>query len=157
VNGAVIGPDSDVGPYSHLRPGAELGARVHIGNFGEVKNAKLADGVKSGHFSYLGDATIGPETNIGAGTITANFDGVAKHRTEIGAAAFIGSDAILRAPVRIGDRAIIGAGSVVTKDVPAESVAVGVPARVIRTNAAPALSESSTPWDRAGHDPTEEE
>lgn len=135
---ATIGAGSDVGPYSHLRPGTELGSGVHIGNFGELKNAKLADGVKSGHFSYLGDTTIGAETNIGAGTVTANFDGMAKHRTEIGAAAFIGSDAILRAPVRIGDRAVIGAGSVVTKDVPADAVAVGVPARVIRTKSPPA-------------------
>lgn len=141
---AIIGAGSDVGPYSHLRPGTELGSGVHIGNFGELKNAKLADGVKSGHFSYLGDTTIGPETNIGAGTVTANFDGAAKHQTDIGAAAFIGSDAILRAPIRIGDRAVIGAGSVVTRDVPADAVAVGVPARVIRTNTPPAPAADSS-------------
>jgi bifunctional UDP-N-acetylglucosamine pyrophosphorylase/glucosamine-1-phosphate N-acetyltransferase len=141
---SVIGDGSDVGPYSHLRPGTELGSGVHIGNFGELKNAKLADGVKSGHFSYLGDTTIGPETNIGAGTITANFDGAAKHQTTIGAAAFIGSDAILRAPVRIGDRAVIGAGSVVTKDVPADAVAVGVPARLVRTKTAPAPADGDS-------------
>jgi bifunctional UDP-N-acetylglucosamine pyrophosphorylase/glucosamine-1-phosphate N-acetyltransferase len=155
VTGAVIGAGSDVGPYAHLRPGTELGTGVHIGNFGELKNAKLADGVKSGHFSYLGDTTIGPETNIGAGTITANFDGVAKHRTAIGAAAFIGSDAILRAPVRIGDRAIVGAGSVVTRDVPADSVAVGVPARVIRSTAA-SRPDRDGAGGRAKDDPTEE-
>lgn len=153
ISGAEIGPGSDIGPYSHLRAGARLGAGVHIGNFGEIKNSSLADGVKSGHFSYLGDTTVGPETNIGAGTITANFDGVAKHRTEIGAAAFIGSDAILRAPVRIGDRATVGAGSVVTRDVPADAVAVGVPARIIRTNhpSPPDAAHSGT------EDPIEEE
>lgn len=134
---AIIGSGSDVGPYAHLRSGTELGTGVHIGNFAELKNAKLAAGVKSGHFSYLGDTRIGPGTNIGAGTVTANFDGVAKHQTDIGAGAFIGSDAILRAPVRIGDRAVIGAGSVVTKDVPADAVAVGVPARIVRTATSP--------------------
>lgn len=153
VTDASIGPGSDVGPYSHLRAGANLGAGVHIGNFGEIKNSTLADDVKSGHFSYLGDTTVGARTNIGAGTITANFDGVAKHRTDIGSDAFIGSDAVLRAPVRIGDRATVGAGSVVTRDIPADAVAVGVPARVIRTK------HPSPPPDGADpgkHDPIEE-
>jgi bifunctional UDP-N-acetylglucosamine pyrophosphorylase/glucosamine-1-phosphate N-acetyltransferase len=129
---AIVGAGSDVGPYSHLRAGATLGERVHIGNFGEIKNSRIGDDAKSGHFSYLGDAEIGPGANIGAGTITANYDGERKHPTVIGARAFIGSDTILRAPVTIGDDARTGAGSVVTKDVPAGATAVGVPARVMR-------------------------
>ncbi len=156
VTGAIIGAGSDVGPYSHLRPGTELGTGVHIGNFAELKNARLADGVKSGHFSYLGDTTIGAETNIGAGTVTANFDGIAKHQTTIGAGAFIGSDAILRAPLRIGDRAIVGAGSVVTKDVPDDAVAVGVPARIVRT-ARPAAHPGDHPAATSDRTHSEEE
>ena len=128
---------SDVGPYAHLRGGTEIGPRVHIGNYAELKNARLAADVKVGHFSYLGDATVGANANIGAGTVTANFDGVHKHRTEIGANAFVGSDTILRAPVRVGDGATTGAGSVLTKDVPDGATAVGVPARVVRTRSAP--------------------
>jgi bifunctional UDP-N-acetylglucosamine pyrophosphorylase/glucosamine-1-phosphate N-acetyltransferase len=154
VTDARIGAGTDVGPYSHLRAGANLGAGVHIGNFGEIKNSTLADGVKSGHFGYLGDTTVGANTNIGAGTITANFDGVAKHRTDIGRDAFIGSDAVLRAPVRIGDRATVGAGSVVTRDIPADAVAVGVPARVIRTNRPSPPPHGADPGN---HDPIEEE
>ncbi|HEU5430163.1 MAG TPA: bifunctional UDP-N-acetylglucosamine diphosphorylase/glucosamine-1-phosphate N-acetyltransferase GlmU, partial [Thermomicrobiales bacterium] len=132
LDAAIVGAGSDVGPYSHLRPGATLGERVHVGNFTEIKNSRLGDGAKSGHFSYLGDAEIGPNANIGAGTITANYDGEHKHPTVIGARAFIGSDTILRAPVTIGDDARTGAGSVVTKDVPAGATAVGVPARIVR-------------------------
>jgi bifunctional UDP-N-acetylglucosamine pyrophosphorylase/glucosamine-1-phosphate N-acetyltransferase len=103
-----------------------------MGNFGEVKNSHLEAGVKMGHFSYIGDAHIGENTNIGAGTITCNFDGVHKNVTEIGADVFIGSDTMLVAPLKIGRGARTGAGSVVTKDVPEDSLAVGVPARVIR-------------------------
>ena len=131
VEDAVVGPGSDIGPYSHLRGGATLGTGVHLGNFVEVNRSRLGDGVKSGHFSYLGDAEIGPGANIGAGTVTANFDGVAKHPTTIGRGAFIGSDTILRAPVRVGDGARTGAGSVVTRDVPDGATAVGVPARLV--------------------------
>jgi bifunctional UDP-N-acetylglucosamine pyrophosphorylase/glucosamine-1-phosphate N-acetyltransferase len=132
VEDSRIADDSDVGPYAHLRGGCEIGPRVHIGNFAELKNARLAAGVKVGHFSYLGDAAVGAEANIGAGTVTANFDGERKHGTEIGAGAFIGSDTILRAPVRVGDRARTGAGSVVTKDVADGATVVGVPARMVR-------------------------
>jgi bifunctional UDP-N-acetylglucosamine pyrophosphorylase/glucosamine-1-phosphate N-acetyltransferase len=132
ITAATIAADSDVGPYAHLRGGSVIGPHVHIGNFAELKNANLASGVKVGHFSYIGDTAVGSETNIGAGTITANFDGVDKHRTEIGERAFIGSDTILRAPVRIGDDARTGAGSVVTRDVPDGATVAGVPARVIR-------------------------
>ncbi len=132
LDGAIVGPGSDVGPYSHLRPGATLGERVHIGNFAEIKNSRIGDDAKSGHFSYLGDAEVGAGANIGAGAITANYDGERKFSTTIGARAFIGSDTILRAPVSVGDDARTGAGSVVTKDVPAGATAVGVPARIIR-------------------------
>jgi bifunctional UDP-N-acetylglucosamine pyrophosphorylase/glucosamine-1-phosphate N-acetyltransferase len=103
-----------------------------MGNFGEIKNSYLGPGVKMGHFSYIGDATIGAETNIGAGTITCNFDGQKKHPTHIGEGAFIGSDTMLVAPVKLGEGSRTGAGSVVTKDVPPFSLAVGIPARIIR-------------------------
>jgi bifunctional UDP-N-acetylglucosamine pyrophosphorylase/glucosamine-1-phosphate N-acetyltransferase len=131
VEDSEIADDADVGPYSHVRAGSEIGPRAHVGNFAELKNAHLAPGVKVGHFSYIGDAAVGAETNIGAGTVTANFDGAQKHRTDIGARAFIGSDTILRAPISIGDDARTGAGSVVTKDVPAGATVVGVPARLV--------------------------
>jgi bifunctional UDP-N-acetylglucosamine pyrophosphorylase / glucosamine-1-phosphate N-acetyltransferase len=114
-----------------VRSASEIGPRSHVGNFAEIKNARLASRVKVGHFSYIGDAVIGDETNIGAGTVTANFDGTHKHQTDIGARAFIGSDTILRAPISVGDDARTGAGSVVTKNVPDGATVVGVPARLI--------------------------
>ena len=132
LEGATLGRHVEIGPFGHLRSGAELADDVHLGNFGEVKNSRLGPGVKMGHFSYIGDATIGADTNIGAGTITCNFDGTRKNETQIGRNAFIGSDTMLVAPVRIGDGARTGAGSVVTKDVGDRSLAVGMPARVIR-------------------------
>lgn len=130
VEGAILEEDVDVGPFSHLRKGAHLAKGVHIGNFGEVKNSYLGPGTKMGHFSYLGDATVGQGVNIGAGTVTCNYDGQRKHRTIIEDGAFIGSDTMLVAPVRVGAGAKIGAGSVVTHDIPPHSVAYGVPARV---------------------------
>lgn len=130
VEQAVMEDGSDLGPYSHLRKGAHLGGGAHVGNFGEVKNSYLGPGAKMGHMSYLGDATVGAGANIGAGTITCNYDGTQKHRTVIGEGAFIGSDTMLVAPVRIGDGARTGAGSVVTRDVPPGSLAYGVPAQV---------------------------
>jgi bifunctional UDP-N-acetylglucosamine pyrophosphorylase/glucosamine-1-phosphate N-acetyltransferase len=130
VEGAIMEEGSDIGPFGHLRPGAHLGPGVHMGNFGEVKNSYLGPGVAMGHMSYLGDATVGANANIGAGTITCNYDGKKKHRTVIGDEAFIGSDSMLVAPVEIGAGAKTGAGSVVTRDVPPGSVAYGVPARV---------------------------
>jgi bifunctional UDP-N-acetylglucosamine pyrophosphorylase/glucosamine-1-phosphate N-acetyltransferase len=133
VEEATLEDEVAVGPYSHLRAGAHLCAGVHIGNFAEVKNSRLGRGVKMGHFSYVGDAEVGEETNIGAGTITCNFDGAVKHRTLVGRGAFIGSDTMLVAPVTLGDGARTGAGSVVTRDVPPGAVAVGAPARVVRT------------------------
>jgi bifunctional UDP-N-acetylglucosamine pyrophosphorylase/glucosamine-1-phosphate N-acetyltransferase len=130
LEGATLEDDVTIGPYSHLRPGAHLEQGVQMGNFGEVKNARLGKGTKMHHFSYVGDAQVGQRVNIGAGTITLNYDGVRKHRTEIGDDAFIGSDSLLRAPIKVGARAVTGAGSVVTKDVPDDMLAVGVPARI---------------------------
>ena len=124
--------DANIGPYSHLRPGAQIGRFTHLGNFVEVKNSTVGQHVSVGHFSYIGDATLGDRVNIGAGTITMNYDGVRKNHTQIGDDAFIGCDSLLRAPVTIGAGATTGAGAVVTKDVPPRSVAVGMPARVIR-------------------------
>lgn len=132
VESATLEDHVDIGPFAHLRTGAHLAEGVHMGNFGEVKNSYLGCGTKMGHFSYVGDATIGPNANIGAGVITANYDGQRKHATEIGEGAFIGSDTMLVAPLKIGQNARTGAGSVVTKDVPANSLAVGIPARIIR-------------------------
>src|SRR5581483_645206 len=133
LEGATLEDDVRIGPFSHLRPGAYLERGVEMGNFGEVKNARLGSGTKMHHFSYVGDASVGKRVNIGAGTITMNYTAArTKERTEIGDDAFIGSDSLLRAPIRIGDRAITGGGSVVTKDVPDDTVAVGVPARAIK-------------------------
>jgi bifunctional UDP-N-acetylglucosamine pyrophosphorylase/glucosamine-1-phosphate N-acetyltransferase len=129
---ALLGDHVEMGPYCHLRKGAHLCSGVHMGNFGEVKNSTLGPGSKMGHFSYLGDTTVGADANIGAGTITCNYDGTHKYSTEIGEGAFIGSDTMLVAPVKIGKGAKTGAGAVVTEDVPPNTLAVGMPARVIR-------------------------
>ncbi len=123
----------DVGPFAHLRPGAHLGEGVHIGNFAEVKQSTLGRGVLMGHFGYVGDAEVGDETNLGAGMVTCNFDGVDKHRTVVGRRAFIGSDTMLVAPVKVGDEASTGAGSVVTVDVPPGTAVAGVPARTLQS------------------------
>lgn len=130
LEGAHVGKGARVGPYARLRPGAELGPDVHIGNFVEVKAAQIEAGAKANHLAYIGDARVGAGANIGAGTITCNYDGIAKHRTDIGAGAFIGSNSSLVAPVKIGDGAYVGSGSVVTKDVPADALAV---ARAVQT------------------------
>ncbi len=119
-----IGPGATVGPFARLRPGADIRAGAHIGNFVEVKKSVVHEGAKANHLSYLGDATIGPGANIGAGTITCNYDGVAKHETKIGKGVFIGSDSALVAPVRIGDGAYVGAGSVITENVPPDALAI---------------------------------
>lgn len=121
---ASIGKGARVGPFARLRPGANLGANVHIGNFVEVKNAVIKDGAKANHLAYLGDGTVGEKANIGAGTIFCNYDGFFKHRTNIGAGAFVGSNSSLVAPVSIGEGAYIGSGSVITKDVAAGSLAL---------------------------------
>ncbi len=125
LDGCHISRGAQVGPFARLRPGAELAEDVHVGNFVEIKNAVLDEGVKVGHLTYLGDAHVGEFTNIGAGTVTCNYDGVGKHHTEIGPRAFIGSDTMLVAPVTIGANAMTGSGSVITSDVPADALAVG--------------------------------
>jgi bifunctional UDP-N-acetylglucosamine pyrophosphorylase/glucosamine-1-phosphate N-acetyltransferase len=124
LEGAAIGANAVVGPFARLRPGARIGAGARVGNFVEVKNSALGAGAKANHLAYIGDAEVGAKANIGAGTITANYDGFAKHRTAIGAGVTIGSNVVLVAPVSVGDGAIVGAGSVVTRDVPADALAL---------------------------------
>ncbi|RDD61586.1 bifunctional UDP-N-acetylglucosamine diphosphorylase/glucosamine-1-phosphate N-acetyltransferase GlmU [Ferruginivarius sediminum] len=124
LEGATLSAGAVVGPYARLRPGAMVGEGARVGNFVEIKNASLGRGAKANHLSYLGDTEVGEEANIGAGTITCNYDGFGKHRTTIGAGAFIGSNTALVAPVRIGAGAIVGAGSTVTQDVPDDAIAV---------------------------------
>ncbi len=125
IEGAHVGAGAIVGPFARLRPGAELSNDVHIGNFVEIKNALIGEGTKVNHLSYIGDASLGERTNIGAGTITCNYDGVMKHRTEVGDRVFIGSDTMLVAPVRVGHDAMTATGTVVTKDVPDRALAIG--------------------------------
>jgi len=125
VSGSVIGDGALIGPYAHIRPESEIGEEAHVGNFVETKKAHLGKGAKANHLSYLGDTEIGAGTNIGAGTITCNYDGTHKHRTVIGARAFIGSDSTLVAPVAIGDGAYVAAGSTITDDVPEDALALG--------------------------------
>ncbi|OLS51091.1 bifunctional UDP-N-acetylglucosamine diphosphorylase/glucosamine-1-phosphate N-acetyltransferase GlmU [Rhodovulum sulfidophilum] len=125
LEGCHVSRGAVVGPFARLRPGAELAEDVRVGNFVEIKNAQVAEGAKVNHLTYIGDATIGEQANIGAGTVTCNYDGVFKHRTEIGAHAFIGSDTMLVAPVRIGAHAMTASGSVITSDVPEDALALG--------------------------------
>jgi len=132
LEGAHVGQGTTVGPYARLRPGARLGANVRIGNFVEVKESEIAAGARANHLSYIGDTTVGAGANIGAGTITCNYDGTAKHRTEIGEGAFIGSNSALVAPVKVGDRAYVGSGSVITREVPADALAIGRARQVIK-------------------------
>jgi bifunctional UDP-N-acetylglucosamine pyrophosphorylase/glucosamine-1-phosphate N-acetyltransferase len=132
IEGSLVGDDTRIGPYSRLRPGVRLGRFVEVGNFAELKNVTIGDRTKVHHMCYLGDAAIGSEVNIGAGTVTCNYDGRTKHRTVIEDRAFIGSDTMLIAPVCVGAGAVTGAGSVVRRNVPPGGVAVGMPARVIR-------------------------
>jgi bifunctional UDP-N-acetylglucosamine pyrophosphorylase / glucosamine-1-phosphate N-acetyltransferase len=124
LEGARVGRNARVGPFARLRPGAELGTDVHIGNFVEVKATTVEDGAKANHLAYLGDARVGAGANIGAGTITCNYDGFSKHKTDIGKGAFVGTNSSLVAPVKIGDGAYIGSGSVITSDVPPDSLAI---------------------------------
>ncbi len=124
LEGAHVGSGAVVGPYARLRPGAELSNDTRVGNFVEVKNAQIGDGAKVNHLSYIGDASVGERTNIGAGSITCNYDGVFKHRTEIGRDVFIGSNTMLVAPVTVGDEAMTATGGVITKDVPAGDMAL---------------------------------
>jgi bifunctional UDP-N-acetylglucosamine pyrophosphorylase/glucosamine-1-phosphate N-acetyltransferase len=124
IDGARIGRDCRIGPYARIRPESVLGDAAHVGNFVELKKSELGAGAKANHLAYVGDATIGREVNVGAGTITCNYDGANKHRTVIGDGAFIGSNSSLVAPVTIGAGATIGAGSVITKDAPAGELTV---------------------------------
>jgi bifunctional UDP-N-acetylglucosamine pyrophosphorylase/glucosamine-1-phosphate N-acetyltransferase len=132
VAGAHIGKGVSVGPFARLRPGTRLGEGARIGNFVEVKEAVMEAGAKANHLTYLGDVSVGANANIGAGTITCNYDGSAKHRTEIGGDAFIGSNSALVAPVKIGDGAYVGSGSVITRDVPADALALGRSRQVVK-------------------------
>ncbi|MBV1868660.1 MAG: bifunctional UDP-N-acetylglucosamine diphosphorylase/glucosamine-1-phosphate N-acetyltransferase GlmU [Marinosulfonomonas sp.] len=141
LEGCHVGSGAIVGPYARLRPGAELANDAHIGNFVEIKNAQIGEGTKVNHLSYIGDATVGDGTNIGAGTITCNYDGVMKHRTEIGARAFIGSDTMFVAPVKLGDETMTATGTVVTKDVPDGALAISRPDFQIKTGLARKLFE----------------
>jgi bifunctional UDP-N-acetylglucosamine pyrophosphorylase/glucosamine-1-phosphate N-acetyltransferase len=132
LEGAHVGPGAIVGPFARLRPGADIGPGAHIGNFVEVKEAIIEAGAKANHLSYIGDARVGEGANIGAGTITCNYDGKAKHRTDIGKGAFIGSNSALVAPVTVGDNAYVGSGSVITEDVPAGALALGRARQVVK-------------------------
>ena len=133
VEEATLEASVEVGPFSHLRPGAYLETGVHLGNFVEVKESRLERGVAAGHFSYIGDANIGAGANLGAGMVTCNYDGAKKQRTVVGEGAFIGCDTMFVAPVSVGPGAVTGAGAVVTKDVPPGRLAVGVPARIVES------------------------
>jgi bifunctional UDP-N-acetylglucosamine pyrophosphorylase/glucosamine-1-phosphate N-acetyltransferase len=131
IEGAVVHDDAVIGPFARLRPGTVIGPKARVGNFVEVKKSTLHEGAKAGHLTYLGDSDVGPGVNIGAGTITCNYDGARKHRTEIKEGAFIGSNTALVAPVTVGAHAVVGAGSVVTKAVPDGALCI---ARARQTN-----------------------
>jgi bifunctional UDP-N-acetylglucosamine pyrophosphorylase/glucosamine-1-phosphate N-acetyltransferase len=131
LRSATVGPTVHVGPFAHLRVGTALERDAKVGSFVETKNAAVGEGAKLPHLSYVGDAEVGAGANVGAGTITANYDGREKHRTRIGPGAHTGSNSVLVAPVELGDGAYTGAGAVVTQDVPADALAIGVPARIV--------------------------
>ena len=139
IEGAQIGPDCSIGPFARLRPGAELETKAKVGNFCEIKKAVIGEGAKVNHLSYVGDAEVGAKANLGAGTITCNYDGVNKHLTTIGAGAFIGSNSALVAPVTIGDGAYVASGSVVTAQVPTDAVAFGRSRQVNKDGLAPVI------------------
>jgi bifunctional UDP-N-acetylglucosamine pyrophosphorylase/glucosamine-1-phosphate N-acetyltransferase len=143
LEGAHVGPGVSVGPFARLRPGARLGANSRVGNFVEVKEADIGAGAKANHLSYIGDASVGAEANIGAGTIFCNYDGEAKHHSEVGKGAFIGSNSALVSPVKIGDGAYVATGSVITDDVPADALAFGRARQVVKENRAKALREKA--------------
>ena len=152
LEGATVGAGARVGPFARLRPGAKLGADVHIGNFVEVKESTLGKSAKANHLAYIGDASVGEGANVGAGTITCNYDGFAKHRTEIGKGAFIGTNASLVAPLKIGAGAYVGSGSVIVSDVPADALAVGRGKQIVKKGWAKKLREkrSTGPKGKGG-------
>ncbi len=154
LEGAHVGKGARVGPFARLRPGADLGADVHIGNFVEVKEAKIEAGAKANHLAYIGDARVGAGANIGAGTITCNYDGVTKHRTDIGKGAFIGSNSALVAPIKIGDGAYVGSGSVVTSNVPADALAVARGQQTVKAGWAKRLRDRKSLGKKSAKKPT---
>lgn len=139
---STVAAGAKIGPFAHLRPGSEIGEEAHIGNFVETKKARVGKGAKANHLAYLGDADVGEGSNIGAGVITCNYDGVNKHQTKIGKGCFVGSDSTLVAPVKLEDGAYVGAGSCITKDVPADALAVGRARQVTREGWASARRKS---------------
>ena len=151
LEGAHIGKGASVGPYARLRPGARLGAKSRVGNFVEVKEATIEAGAKANHLAYIGDARVGENANVGAGTITCNYDGAAKHRTDIGKEAFIGSNSALVAPVAIGEGAYIGSGSVITRDVPAGALAVGRGRQMVKEGWAARLNAKKQAGKKPAH------
>jgi bifunctional UDP-N-acetylglucosamine pyrophosphorylase/glucosamine-1-phosphate N-acetyltransferase len=148
--GAHVGKGASVGPFARLRPGARLGPGSRVGNFVEVKEATLGARAKANHLSYVGDASVGEDANIGAGTITCNYDGVAKHRTEIGKGAFIGSNSALVAPVKIGEGAYVGSGSVITRDVPPDALALGRGQQVVKEGWVARLRKTRSSGKKSG-------
>jgi len=151
LEGAHVGQGASVGPHARLRPGARLGAKTRVGNFVEVKEATIEAGAKVPHLTYIGDARVGENANVGAGTITCNYDGAAKHRTDIGKDAFIGSNSALVAPVAIGEGAYIGSGSVITRDVPAGALAVGRGRQVVKEGWAARLNAKKQAGKKRAH------
>jgi bifunctional UDP-N-acetylglucosamine pyrophosphorylase/glucosamine-1-phosphate N-acetyltransferase len=145
IEAAHIGRGASVGPFARLRPGARLGEKVRIGNFVEIKESTIGDRTAVNHLTYVGDSSVGEGANIGAGTITCNYDGAEKHRTEIGDGAFIGSNSALVAPVKIGERAYVGSGSVITRDVPADALAIGRVRQTVKEGWATRLREMKLP------------
>lgn len=133
IEGARIASGARIGPFARLRPGTDIAADAHIGNFVEIKNSRIGSGAKANHLSYIGDASVGSGSNIGAGTITCNYDGFEKHRTEIGSGVFVGSNTALVAPVRVGDGASVAAGTIVTQDVPSDALAISRPGLMLKT------------------------
>jgi bifunctional UDP-N-acetylglucosamine pyrophosphorylase / glucosamine-1-phosphate N-acetyltransferase len=151
LEGAHVGKGATVGPFARLRPGAELGAKSRIGNFVEVKAATIEAGAKAPHLAYIGDARVGENANVGAGTITCNYDGAEKHRTDIGKGAFIGSNSALVAPVAIGEGAYVGSGSVITRDVPAGALAVGRGRQIVKEGWAARLKAKKQSAKKGAH------
>jgi len=150
LEGAKVATGAVIGPYARLRPGADIGAKARVGNFVEVKNGIIDEGAKVNHLTYIGDAHIGARSNIGAGTITCNYDGYGKYHTEIGADVFVGSDSALVAPVTLGDGAYVGSGSVITEDVPADALAIGRGRQVVKPGWAAAFRAKQA--GKGGHD-----
>jgi bifunctional UDP-N-acetylglucosamine pyrophosphorylase / glucosamine-1-phosphate N-acetyltransferase len=153
IAGAHVGKGVSVGPFARLRPGTRLGEGARIGNFVEIKEAVVEAGAKANHLSYIGDAFVGANANVGAGTITCNYDGAAKHRTEIGKDAFIGSNSALVAPVKIGDGAYVGSGSVITQNVPADALAIGRSRQTVKEGWATRLRGLKTLGNKKAHAP----